>query len=100
MLSQLAKLQVLVLPCTRARVNLKTWDGAAKMRMHSSIHNVLWNKWSSCCVSEPVRLKYLGKSCVLIGQLSCLLFQCSLANLQGVSVVGGSRWGFSLSVLN
>lgn len=100
-LSQLSKLQVLVVPCTRARVNLKTWDKAAQMRLHSSMYNVLWNKWSSWCVSESVRLKYLGKSCVVIWELSCLLFQGSLASLQfaggllSLMVLGGA----SVSVL-
>lgn len=97
-LPQWSKLQVLVLPCSRARVNLKTWDQAAKMRMQSSIYNVSWNKRSSCCMSEHVRLKYLGRSCVVVGELSCLSFQCSLANIQsfgGLVVLGGV---FSVSV--
>lgn len=67
---------------TRARVNLKTWDKAAKMRMHSSISiYISWNKWSSWCMSKPVGLKYWGNSCVLI-ELSCLSLQCFLDNLQ------------------
>lgn len=74
------------------------WD----CTVQCTIYNVLWNKWSSWCMSEPVRLKYLGKSCAVIGELSCLSFHCSLANLQSfrgllsLMVLSG---GFSVSVL-
>lgn len=49
-------------------------------------------------MSEHVRLKYLARSCVVVGELSCLSFQCSLANIQsfgGLVVLGGV---FSVSV--
>lgn len=52
-------------------------------------------------MSESVRLKCLGKSCVVIWELSCLLFQQSLASLQfaggllSLMVLGGA----SVSVL-